>query len=250
MRKQAFLIKRIIQEALIKKGSQLGGNPGGQYEDSDTFDKFYAKFPRSKEGEEQIRTELLASKLQDLMGIRNFNPKPINHEGKNGIISSWKEGETGLDHDNVHHLTPEQQHDIGRIFAHAVLTRNWDAVGTGLDYGSGNIRIHNGHIHGIDPGGSFHFRALGGAKPGGYPDNISEFHSLRDPDINEESSNIFNTTFDSNPGALRAGVEAARNMDMGAVEHAFRNSGVQNWQDLHETFKKRRNRFLQATEGM
>jgi hypothetical protein len=238
------IVKRIIREALEKKGSQLGSNPGGVYQDSDNFDKFYLKFPRTSGAEDQTKTELLASKLQNLMGIRNFDPKPFTHEGRDGIISDFREGETGLSHNNVHNLTPDQQNDIGRIFAHAVLTRNWDAVGTGLNYGSGNIRIHNGKVHGIDPGGSFHFRAQGGIKFNGYPEDVSEFHSLRDPNINPESSNIFNTTFKSNPGAMRAGVEAARNLDMGAVEHAFRNSGLSNWEKLHETFKKRRNNFL------
>lgn len=230
-------------ESLKQIDDQLGSNPGGKFWNPETNEHFYIKFPKSRE---QIQVELLASKLQTLMGIRNFDPEEIELNGKFGIITKWKEGEFGLNHKNVHELNMEQMNDVGKIFVHAVLTRNWDAVGIELNDDYGNIRIHDKRIHGIDPGGSFHFRARGGMKPNGYPEDISELQTLRNPEINKESANIFNIVFDKNPNALLIGLESVKNLDMDAVEDAFRTSGLQYWKGLLETFKKRREKFLES----
>lgn len=232
--------KEFISEQFIKTSGPLGSNPGGVYQHSETGKKHYIKFPYNSD---QAKSEVLSGKLQDLMGIKTLNPELANIEGKEGVSTKWKEGLTPIKLHDVKDMTPEQHHTIGKIFAHSVLTKNWDGVGTGLDYGEGNISSDKkGNLHGIDPGGSFEFRARGGHKP--YTSDISEIRSLRDPNVNHESAHVFNTAFTMTPEALHQGIEAVRNIDQGKVYEAFKNSGLHNWEDLHRTFHERRNKFL------
>lgn len=238
-------ILKTILEVLQQKQESSGSNPGGVYVDDKTNEKFHMKFPQVDP--DQVKTELLSSRIQEMMGINNYNPQFINHEGEDGIISKWREGDAPLKTKDIAGLTPEQQHQIGRAFAHAVLTKNWDVVGTGVDYGSGNLRFHDNKIHSIDPGGSFNFRAQGGHK--NYDDNISEINTLRDPNINRDSAKVFNGVFSKNPEALQHGIYAAENLDMNEVKKAFKSSGLYDWEDMYNTFSSRRKKFLSQMKG-
>lgn len=232
--------KEFISEELQKLSGQLGSNEGGIHHDPETGEKHYIKFPRDSD---QAKTEVLSGKLQNLMGINSLNPELRNINGKAGVSSKWKEGLNASKLGDIEKMTPDQHRHIGKIFAHGVLTKNWDSVGTGLDYGQGNIATdRKGNIHGVDPGGSFEFRAQGGHKP--YTSDISEVNSLRDKNINPESAHVFNTAFNMTPDAVHHGVQAVKNLEDEKVYDAFKNSGLHNWEDLHKTFNQRKQNFL------
>lgn len=232
--------KQYLKEEFQKIGGGLGSNPGGIYQHQVTGKKHYIKFPNNPD---QAKAEVLSGKIQHLMGIHSLNPEVANIDGKVGVSTKWKEGLNSTKLKDVEHMTPEQHHHIGKIFAHGVLTKNWDSVGTGLDYGQGNIATDKkGNVHGLDPGGSFEFRAQGAHKP--YTSDISEVKSLRDRNVNPESAHVFNTAFEMTPEAIHHGVQAVKNLDDAKVYEAFKSSGLHNWEDLHNTFQQRKQKFL------
>ena len=242
MKTYSKLIAEItLNEELEKVTDQMGSNPGGRYQDNNTGEHYYIKYP---ENSEQAKTEALAGKIQKLIGVNTLEPEHRVINGSSAVISKWVPNLSKLTHKNLDTLTPEQHHDIGRLYASSVLIKNWDSTGTGMNYGEGNIDIHkSGKIYGIDPGGSFEFRAQGGHK--NYTPDIAEAHSLRDPDLNWESANVYNTIFKKTPEALTTGINAARNLKDEDVHAAFANSGLSNWQELHKTFNERKRLFLQ-----
>lgn len=232
--------KQFISEVLEKKSGQLGTNPGGTYHDTETGDRHYIKFPNNPD---QARAEVLSSRLQRLMGINTLEPELKDVEGRTGVSTRWREGLTPVKLNDVKSMTPEQHKHLGKMFAHGVLTKNWDTVGTGLDYGQGNVSTDKeGNLHGVDPGGSFHFRAQGANKP--YTTDIPEVYSLRDPNVNRESAHVFNTAFKKTPEALTHAVESVKNLNNDDIHQAFRESGLPNWETLHSTFLKRKENFL------
>jgi len=67
--------------------------------------------------------------------------------------------------------------DINDAFLPAVLTANYDLLGTPV--GANTIKTDEG-IYTLDPGGSFHFRAQGKKKP--FTPDAPELQTMRDPD--------------------------------------------------------------------
>lgn len=236
--------KQFLQEELKRIQGQLGSNAGGVYHDTETGEKHYIKFP---ENPDQAKTEVLSSKLQQLMGINTLNPELKEMDGKLGVATKWHPKLTTFSADEVKNFTPEQHHELGKIYAHGILTRNHDCIGNGLKYGDGNVVLdHKGKLHSLDQGGSFEYRARGNSKP--YESDVSEIHTFKDPSINPESAKVFNTTFRMTPEAERHGYEAVKNLDDEKVHEAFRNSGLSNWEKLHDTFKKRKQNYLDHYE--
>lgn len=233
--------KQFIAEAMLKKSDRLGSNEGGVYHDDTTGESHYIKFPRNPD---QAKVEVLSAKLQKLMGINTLNPKLKTVDGKLGVATKWRDDLTPIKLDDVHEMSPEQHHHIGKIFAHSVLVKNWDGVGTGVNYGQGNIsKDKSGKLYGLDPGGSFHYRAQGQNKP--YSADITEVKTLRDPTIAPESAHVFNTSFHLTPQALSHAKNAIQGLDPDKVKSAFETSKLDNWQDLHDTFNKRKDLLLQ-----
>lgn len=226
-------------QGLSKVTGQLGSNKGGRYQHT-SGEHYYIKFPKNPE---QAKTEVLAGRIQKLMGISTLESEHHIINGESAVVSKWVPDLKKLTHKNLNNLTPEQHHDIGRLFASSVLIKNWDSTGTGMDYGEGNIDIHkSGKLYGIDPGGSFEFRAQGGHK--NYTPDIAEAHSLRDKNLNWESANVYNTVFKKTPEALTTGINAVRNLKDEDIYNAFATSGLKNWQELHRTFNERKKLFL------
>lgn len=242
MKSYAKLIADItLLEGLEKVTHQLGSNPGGRYQDNNTGEHYYIKYPKDPE---QAKTEALAGNIQKLMGVNTLEPEHRVINGSSAVVSKWVPDLTKLTHDGLDKLTTDQHHEIGKLYASSVLIKNWDSTGTGMDYGEGNIDIHkSGKVYGIDPGGSFEYRAQGGHK--NYTPDIAEAHSLRDPDLNWESANVYNTVFEKTPEALTTGINAAKNLKDEDVHAAFANSGLSNWRELHKTFNERKRLFLQ-----
>lgn len=232
--------KEFISEALIKTSGHLGSNAGGVYHDDDTNEKHYIKFPTNPE---QAKTEVLGAKIQRLLGINNLKPKLKPVDGKIGVSTRWNDKLKPIKLNDVEKMTPDQHKQLGLGYASAVLLRNHDYVGTGTNYGQGNLSIDDkGKLHNVDQGASFRFRAQGGPKP--YHDDVSEIHTLRDPTIAPEAAHVFNAAFHRTPEALQHGIEAVRNLDPEKVHKAFRSSGLPDWEILHNTFNKRKEAFL------
>lgn len=234
-----------ITEELIKQGDRLGSNPGGLHVDNQTGKMYYVKHPKNPD---QAKVEVLASKIHDLMGIKNTNPSLHYDKGNHSVISEWNPHLKPLtDVNSVKDMSTDHHKTLANLYAAGVLLKNWDSAGSGIRYGEGNIMQHKktGELYSIDPGGSLMFRAQGGAKP--YTPDVSEIHSLRDENMSEGAP-IFNTAL-SNPEAHKHMIDTVKNLDNDKVREAFRNSGLDNWEDLHNTFNIRKSAFLKHYEN-
>lgn len=234
---------RQFTEELQKISGQMGSNPGGIYHDSDTNKKYYIKHP---DNSEQAKTEVLSAKLHGLMGIHTLNPKLVTvHGNKPSVSTEFNDNLEPLKSSHIPSLTPEHHKQLGKIYAAGVLTKNWDALGTGIEYGQGNVSHDKktGHLVSTDQGGSFNFRAQGGHKD--YGSDIAEKDSLRNPSISEGAKLINHAM--SNPEVQKHVHETLKGMDMDKVHHAFKTSGLSNWQDLHKNFVERHKKMIDAT---
>lgn len=231
--------KQYISEEKLtpQPGTQLGSNPGGIHT-SESGEKFYVKHPQNID---QGRVEAITGQIYHHMGIHTTGTTIQDVNGKEGVVSKWNEHLRPMGTSDFRELTPEQANHMGRIFHAAVLTKNWDVVGTGIDHGEGNLMLHKqtGQIYSIDHGGSFHFRARGASKD--YGDDIGEVHSLKQ---NSDAGRVFSHVFKQHPNAEKDGLQAVHNMDMDHVHSVFKNSGLSNWQDLHSNFVKRRQKLI------
>lgn len=218
-------------------GTQYGSNPGGIHSNA-AGEKFYVKHYQNPE---QGKVEALAGKIYNHMGIKTTEPE--HHDDVNGkpaVVSRWNPNLEQMHHSEFKNLSPEQGHQIGKMYHGAVLTKNWDMVGLVHD----NIVKHKetGELHSVDHGGAFHFRARGGPKE--YGSDIAEHQSLRHND--QASGEVFHHVLSNHPGAYEAGRQAVANMDMDHVHSLFKNSGIANHEQLHANFVARREKLLQA----
>jgi hypothetical protein len=231
-----FSFKQFLNEEFKKIGHQLGSNPGGVHVDTETGEKHYVKYYRNPE---QAKSEALAARIHEHMGIHTLKPKYQKIDGKHAVVTKWNDHLEKMHPHHFENLTHSQQHDIGKMYHAAVLTKNWDIVGLGHD----NIERdkHTGHLHSVDAGGTFNFRAQGGHKD--YGPDVDEKHSLLHRP-GEASSHVFSHVFKHNPEAKKAGLHAVKNMDMHHVEKLFKNSGLHNHEELLHNFKERRKKLL------
>lgn len=228
-------IQFVTESISIQPNTKLGSNPGGIHVDA-MGNKHYVK---KYANHDQAKVEALAGKIYGHMGIKTVEPQHLG----NGVVSTkWNPDIKPMKTRDFGKIDHEQASQVGRMHAAAVVTKNWDIVGTGVDHGEGNIMRHQktGELHAIDHGGAFHFRARGGPKDFG-PD-IGENHSLRNSD--NESGHVFSTVFKQHPHAEKAGIDALHHMDMGAVHKDFSESGLSNWKELHHNFQHRRQSLL------
>ena len=173
----------IIDASIIldkKIGYAKGSNPGGFYIGSDG-QKRYVKFYKNPS---QGKSEHLANNIYKDLGIGS----PISHlfdsDGKEAFASDIIEGKLL----NETPLTPQLAKKILGGFAADVLTSNWDVVGLEHD----NILVDKaGNPYRIDNGGTFTFRAMGGAKPQPLLNQIPEFKGFSDHHVNSEYAQLF-----------------------------------------------------------
>ena len=226
----------------IDYSSQGGSNKGGKATD-ERGQQYYVKHYQNGD---HAKVEALTSAIYHHMGIHTLEPKHEVIDGKHSVVTKWNEGLKPMSHKDFDNIDSNQAEHVGKMYHAAVLTKNWDITGTGLNSGEGNMQIHKktGHIYNVDPGGSFHFRAQGGAKE--YGSDIGEKTSLRSPE--NESGKVFNKVFKNHPDAEHKGLEAVKNMDMDHVHHLFKNSGLSNWKELHKNFTERRNNLIKSYE--
>ena len=164
-------------------GGQRGSNEGGLYQDQEG-QEWYVKFP-DQEG--QARSEVIASKLYKVAGIRVPDVELVNHNGRLGVASKWVHGL------EINPKAVSKSPDTWKGFGVDVLIANWDVVGLAHD----NLLVDTkGNAYRIDPGGALEYRAQGGLKGKHFGDIPSEIDSLRDPEINPESASIFSKMSD------------------------------------------------------
>jgi len=229
--------KEYFSEELVKQpGTQYGSNSGGVHVDDETGEKYYVKHYRNPD---QAKVEALAGKIYKHMGINTLDPEYREINGKPSIVTKWNNSLDTMRPNEYNEVTTDQAHDLAKMHAAATLTKNWDIVGLEHD----NIMRHqNGDLYAIDHGGAFHFRAQGGPKE--YGPDISERESLVNNDM--PSGQVFSHVFDNHEEAKRAGRSSVENIDDEHVESLFRNSGLDNWRDLHRNFMQRKNKFLES----
>lgn len=231
--------KNLLEE-LIKQSGAKGSNPGGVYMDSDDNSQYYIKHPYNPD---QAKTEVLSANLYNLLGIKTLNPKLSNVvPNKLSVSSKFNDNLETLTSQHIPKLNTEHLKQLGSIYAAGVLTKNWDVIGSGIEYGQGNIAVDkkSGHLVSMDQGGSFNFRANGGHKD--YDGDIPEKDSLRNSAVSE-GAHFFNHVF-KNSNVKPHVFQTLQNLDMKKVHHLFKDSGLYNWQDLHHSFVERHQKLL------
>lgn len=215
-------------------GTQYGSNEGGLYT-SPSGSKHYVKF---YENPDQAKVEALTGKLYDHMGINTVNPELKSVNGREAITTPWNDKLGQMKPHEFDKLTPEQAHQLGKMFHAAVLSKNWDILG--LEHDNVIKNKETGDLHAIDHGGAFHFRARGGPKH--YGPDIDEHDSLMNND--QPSGKVFRSLDKQYPDAIHnAAREVLPKLDDEKVEHIFRNSGLTNWPDLYNNFNERKNKL-------
>lgn len=235
-----------IDEELEKReySGYSGSNSGGVYRDRETGEEFFIKHPYNSD---QSRTEILSSKIHSLLGLRTLNP-----ELKSGIVGNRISISTRMNRNmepikegDMHNFSKEDHKDIGKIYVGGILVKNWDALGSGMEYGQGNLGRDkkSGKLISFDHGGSFEFRANGSHKDYGSSD-ISEKDTFLDPDISE-GAHIFNNSLER-PYVKSHIRSIVRNLDMNKVKDLFKDSGLKNWETLHSHFVERHKKLLSS----
>lgn len=168
---------------LQKVGGRLGSNDGGVFHDPHTGEKHYLKFYRDPS---QARSEVAAANVYEKIGAKTLKPRLVSHEGRTAVATSWRDDLKPLAHHEYNDMSDHEKHSLSKHFHAAVLTKNWDTVGLGLD----NIaKDKHGDFHTLDTGGSFSFRAQGGHKD--YDHKIGEYDTLRDRHMNPDAHHVF-----------------------------------------------------------
>lgn len=197
-----------------KQSERLGSNPGGVYADPHG-NKHYIKFYNNPQ---QARSEVAASKIYNLIGLHTLDHRLVQHNGKLGVATSWRDDLTPLNAESYNQADDHMKSQIAKSMHAAILTKNWDAVG--LDFDNIAKDRHNNLVH-LDMGGVFKWRAQGGAKD--YGDDISEVKSLMDPKMNYSAHHVF-----SKPSIAhhQQTIDSSTNIDPHKVAHIFKTTGV------------------------
>lgn len=217
-------------------GTRYGSNEGGIHYDEDG-NKHYVKFYRNPQ---QSRAEVAASRIHEMMGVKTNNPFLIRKNGKVGVATKWNHDIEKRDSDAFEKLNAEQAHQLARIHHAAVLTKNWDVVG--LEHDNINFHKKTGELYSVDHGGTFNFRAQG--SPKNYGEDIDETKTFRNPQMNWQTSHVFNGTFDMHPDAEKHGLDSVKNLNYNKVKQAMVESGLHDAESTADTLWKRRKNLL------
>ena len=173
------------------------------------------------------------------MGLHTLNPKYENHDGKHAITTKFNDNLERMEPHHFENLDQNQREQIAGMYHAGVLTKNWDIVG--LEHDNIMKDKTTGHLHAIDNGGAFNFRAMGGHKD--YGDDIAEHKTFLNGS-NYSSSHVFNHVFQQDPHVEYKALDRVKNLDHDAVKDAFASSGLHNWPELHSNFMKRKQALL------
>jgi len=229
-----FYIQKLNEELVSQSGTQFGSNPGGIHTDTETGKKYYVKQYKNPD---QAKVEALTGKLYKAIGIKTLSP---TMHGESSIKTPWNDNIESVKPKDFKKLSPKQARQLADMYHGAILTKNWDIVGLVHD----NIMRHKktGDLISIDHGGSMHFRAQGGIKPGGFDSDIKEKESLVNND--GASGDVFSHLHKHHPDAIKDSLESLKNLDMGKIHKAFKSSGLSNWEEMHSNFVKKHQKLV------
>ena len=166
------------QPLKLKKysGTQFGTNPGFWAFNENNNKLYYIKYAKNKDKIEHIRSEIEASKLYNLAGIKTPEIKSCKIYGEQfGLASEYVSG--------MQEITNPK--DVHIAFAVDAWLANWDSL---ID---NNTMVVDGKPLKLDNGGALNFRALGELKPN-FGNNVDELVTLVDG-TNPESKNIYSS---------------------------------------------------------
>lgn len=165
---------------LVQIGAKTkGATPGVFVQDTDTGQKWLLKFPDS---DDNVRNEVLASKLYQLAGVDAPELHQIRYQGKPALASRVIDG---IRDASATELAGNAEVLDG--FAVDAWLANWDSVGLNFD----NTVLKGTKAIRIDVGGSMRYRATGGLKGDAWGDDVLELDSLRDPKTAAQAAKVF-----------------------------------------------------------
>jgi hypothetical protein len=165
---------------------------------------------------DQARAEVAALTLYRAAGLDTLEPRLVERPDPAGnrrvaLATAWRDDLEPLRTADV----PAHAEELRRIYAVSALVANWDVAGATLD----NLaRTASGRLVVLDAGGSFTFRAQGGAKPF-ERDQVPELQSLRSPLVNRSAASVFNPALDADVFAEASSARAV--LDALARSQAF-----------------------------
>lgn len=239
--KKTFL--EFLEERVLTKEydlEQLGSNPGGIGEaedDEGNVVKGYVKYTRggSEEANDQLKVEIVASRICHLFGLKTTKAQLIDFNGKSALWSNWQTLKTiNWSPRTIDSFSEEKKLDLAKHFIVAVLTRNWDVAG--LEYDN-LVEDTEGNLVLVDSGGSFHFRAQGGIKPKNFGDDLHPDKHQRVSDgfnphrveeltsfltLNQQTKTVFASFFKKNPQLLEAANDVLKEISDSELLGAFR----------------------------
>ena len=176
---------------LVKVSGKKGSNEGGLFRDKKLDTLHYVKWPNSPA---RAKVEALTALLYAYAKVPVPTVRVIKFQGKDAVMSDWIEDAKTMTWDEI-----TKHKDVRAGFAADAWLANWDVVGLQADNlvkGPGNKAYR------IDVGGSMLFRAQG--KPKGFPANVPELETMRNPSIAPQASKAFQKL---TPTQLRNGVK-------------------------------------------
>ena len=168
-----------VMDSWPQTGPQEGSNPGGKFKDKGG-QEWYCKFPADAE---MVRSEFLAAKFYQMMGVAVPTLKLVEKDGKLGIASKWVDGLKKGSADQLAGANGTHE-----AFAIDAWLGNWDVVGMTND----NLKLNkDGSAVRVDVGGSLNYRAQGGKKGADFGDNVVELKTMKDHSKNDKSAPVF-----------------------------------------------------------
>lgn len=165
--------------------SAAGGSTGARIMTDEDGKRYVVKRGSSPD---HLREEVLADRLYELLGADVPKSKfEIGPDGEPVKITPFLEGSKPYNQ-----LTAEEKKVVDRKiqkrFAADSLLGNWDVMGADND----NILIDSaGNPFRIDNGGSLRYRAMGERKGDAFADQVLDFWTLKDKNVNAKSAAVF-----------------------------------------------------------
>jgi hypothetical protein len=217
-------------EALEQTGGKLGYNDGGQFTHKQTGDEFYIKFSSSGSAQ-QVKSEDLANKLYELLGVSTLGTSLVSFQGKTALKSSWDSALTPIKLDDM----PNEPAIMDNFVADAWLA-NWDVIGPDHN----NTQKSGSKIIKVDSGGALGFHGAGSAKA--FPDEVQELDSMRDPSKAKEAHKVFSHVSEAN---LIKGAQKLAKVTDAHIDAIVEASKITGKAKMAATLKARRDDIVQ-----
>ena len=220
-------------------GQQMGSVSGGLFQDVETGDRAYIKFP----GRIRAQVETLAAKLYKAADIPVPEINIISFRGDIAVKSDWLNDAQPMSYADMAYNS-----DVRRGFLVDAWLANWDVVGGMAD----NVVDVDGTATRIDVGGALIFRAQGGIKA--FEGNVPEIESMRDTNVSWYAADVFHNL---SKEELIAGAESVSRVTEDTIDLLVDGSGLpdgaipqypgfDNIKDfLRITLKQRRNTIIE-----